>query len=356
MAPGGTEALVAMRRELLRGLKKHPALGRHRRRPAAPVPLLVQPRLPAPGAHRLAHPGDRAGEADPVRGGARDPGLARPAPAARRPTGAASRFFHPQLPDEPLIFIEVALTHGMSAQVQPLLDMESPVARAEQRRLRDLLLDHQLPGGPARHLLRQLADQAGGGGPEARIPAPAAPSPRCRRSRASGAGSRRPTRACSCRSGRTRSSGTRCCARSRSRAGIPARSHETLQKLLMRLCAWYLLHAKQRRRAARPGGALPPGQRRRAGAAELARRHLRVGHGALGGHDGRTTSTGSRTSSAITSDISRNTRWSHRGPSKSWLASRRCRRPRREASARGLNPCSPAIDAGRTRPAGWPKT
>ena len=36
-------------------------------------------------------------------------------------------FFHPALPDEPLIFIEVALTRGMSARVQPLLDPESPV-------------------------------------------------------------------------------------------------------------------------------------------------------------------------------------------------------------------------------------
>jgi len=36
-------------------------------------------------------------------------------------------FFHPALPDEPLIFIEVALTHGMSARVQPLLDVRAPV-------------------------------------------------------------------------------------------------------------------------------------------------------------------------------------------------------------------------------------
>src|SRR6266581_416227 len=36
-------------------------------------------------------------------------------------------FFHPQLPDEPIIFIEVALARGMSAHVQPLLDVGSPV-------------------------------------------------------------------------------------------------------------------------------------------------------------------------------------------------------------------------------------
>ncbi|MHB8668281.1 MAG: malonyl-CoA decarboxylase [Burkholderiales bacterium] len=39
-------------------------------------------------------------------------------------------FFHPALPDEPIIFIEVALTKGMSAQVQPLLDPDSPVVDA----------------------------------------------------------------------------------------------------------------------------------------------------------------------------------------------------------------------------------
>ena len=36
-------------------------------------------------------------------------------------------FFHPALPQEPLIFIEVALTRAVTAQVQPLLDPDSPV-------------------------------------------------------------------------------------------------------------------------------------------------------------------------------------------------------------------------------------
>ena len=36
-------------------------------------------------------------------------------------------FFHPALPQEPLIFIEVALTRTVVAQVQPLLDPDSPV-------------------------------------------------------------------------------------------------------------------------------------------------------------------------------------------------------------------------------------
>ena len=36
-------------------------------------------------------------------------------------------FFHPALPGEPIIFIEVALTRGMSTRVQPLLDPSSAV-------------------------------------------------------------------------------------------------------------------------------------------------------------------------------------------------------------------------------------
>lgn len=40
-------------------------------------------------------------------------------------------FFHSALPEEPLIFIEVALTRGMSERVQPLLDPKSPVEAPE---------------------------------------------------------------------------------------------------------------------------------------------------------------------------------------------------------------------------------
>jgi Malonyl-CoA decarboxylase C-terminal domain/Malonyl-CoA decarboxylase N-terminal domain len=40
-------------------------------------------------------------------------------------------FFHPSLPDEPIIFIEAALTQGMADKVQPLLDPDSPVLPPE---------------------------------------------------------------------------------------------------------------------------------------------------------------------------------------------------------------------------------
>ena len=37
-------------------------------------------------------------------------------------------FFHPALPDEPLIFVEIALTRGVPASIQPLLAIDSPLA------------------------------------------------------------------------------------------------------------------------------------------------------------------------------------------------------------------------------------
>ncbi len=41
-------------------------------------------------------------------------------------------FFHPAMPDEPLIFVEVALVSGMAANVQNLLDETSPSSNAEE--------------------------------------------------------------------------------------------------------------------------------------------------------------------------------------------------------------------------------
>jgi malonyl-CoA decarboxylase len=41
-------------------------------------------------------------------------------------------FFHPALPDEPLIFVEVALVRGLASTVQPLLDPASVMGDAER--------------------------------------------------------------------------------------------------------------------------------------------------------------------------------------------------------------------------------
>ena len=51
------------------------------------------------------------------------PDLRRRLDADRRCYG----FFHPALPNQPLIFIEIALVQGLPAKVQPLLDPKAPV-------------------------------------------------------------------------------------------------------------------------------------------------------------------------------------------------------------------------------------
>ena len=126
LASGGTPALVEMRRRLLRDLKSQPHwagidadlahllaswfnrgfLSLQRidwRTPALVLEKLMQ----YEAVHEIQ--------------GWRD--LRRRLEADRR----CFAFFHPALPDEPIIFIEVALTKGMSGQVQPLLDPDSPV-------------------------------------------------------------------------------------------------------------------------------------------------------------------------------------------------------------------------------------
>ncbi len=130
MAPGGTAALVDMRLQVLLGLEAHPqwrvidndlrhllrswfnrgflTLARIDWRTSA---IVLEKLIAYEAVHQIQGWDD----------------LRRRLQADRR----CFAFFHPQLPDEPLIFIEVALTRGMSAKVQPLLDVHSPVAAPE---------------------------------------------------------------------------------------------------------------------------------------------------------------------------------------------------------------------------------
>ena len=130
MAPGGTRQLVAIRSQLLNELDRHPQW--------APIEadlahllmswfnrgFLVLQRIdwstPAIVLEKLIEY-----EAVHEISGWQD--LRRRLEADRR----CYAFFHPALPDEPIIFIEVALTRGITAKVQPLLDPESPVSDPE---------------------------------------------------------------------------------------------------------------------------------------------------------------------------------------------------------------------------------
>jgi malonyl-CoA decarboxylase len=126
MAPGGIAVLLEMRRRLLRGLAEHPhwadietdlahlfrswfnrgflVLQRIDWRTSA---LVLEKLIQYEAVHEIQGWHD----------------LRRRLQADRR----CYAFFHPALPDEPVIFIEVALTHGMSAKVQPLLALDSLV-------------------------------------------------------------------------------------------------------------------------------------------------------------------------------------------------------------------------------------
>src|SRR5579863_5185115 len=125
IAPGGTRVLVEMRADLLRE-------GQSSREPIAAdlehlltswfnrgflVLQRIDWRTPASILEKLI-----AYEAVHQIQGWND--LRRRLAADRR----CYAFFHPALPDEPIIFVEAALTRGMSEEVQPLLDPEAPVA------------------------------------------------------------------------------------------------------------------------------------------------------------------------------------------------------------------------------------
>ena len=172
LAPGGTSALVRMREELLGYLPDHPELkpvdadfshlfsswfnrGFLVLRPidwTTPANILEKI-IRYEAVHAIQNWDDLRNRLEPE---------------DRRCYG----FFHPQLVDEPLIFVEVALTKEIPDAVASAL---RPVAQAHRRlggHDRRLLLDLEYPEGPRRRVIRQLPDQAGGREPQARTPEP----------------------------------------------------------------------------------------------------------------------------------------------------------------------------------------
>jgi len=247
MAPGGTGALVAMRHEMLQGLKTHPDwravdadllhlfrswfnrgfLRLERidwRTPAIVLEKLIQ--------YEAVH--EVQGWSD----------LRRRVEGDRR----CFAFFHPQLRDEPLIFIEVALTRGISAQVQPLLAIDAPVAPAAeadcaifysitncQEGLRGISFGNLLIKQVAEELKREL--------PQLKTFATLSPIP----------GFRRWLDSTEARvqlsvgpNAEQRLAMLSAVEKPDWHVGTNADpAQEALQKLLMRLCAWYLTRAKK---------------------------------------------------------------------------------------------------------------
>ena len=133
MAPGGTAALLELRRALLEAIKQHPELAAvdhdlthllgswfnrgflelrriDWRTPAAILEKLIE--------YEAVHE---------IRG---FPDLKRRLERDRR----CFAFFHPALPDEPLIFVEVAFVDELPADVAPILELDSVVADPRRAR------------------------------------------------------------------------------------------------------------------------------------------------------------------------------------------------------------------------------
>ncbi len=241
MAPGGTQFMVEMRRELLKRLGDHPewagidadlahlfrswfnrgflVLQRIDWRTSA---LVLERLIQYEAVHQIQ--------------GWRD--LRRRLEVDRR----CYAFFSPALPDEPLIFIEVALTRGMPTTVQPLLDPEAPVvdpAEANcaifysitncQEGLRGVSLGN--------FLIKQVAENLRLGFSRLRTLASLSPIPGFAQWLKSGGGlqSRKPTSL----------ELTRIIDKLNRGEGIDVGLCAGLQSELSRLCAYYLLHAKR---------------------------------------------------------------------------------------------------------------
>lgn len=130
MAPGGTKAIVGLRAELLTALRDHPEF--------APVDADLSDLLTSwfnPGFLTLARIDWNSPASllekflayEKVHKMRALEDLKRRLAADRR----CFAFFHPALPDEPLIFVEVALVGGMADKIQPLIDPDSPIRPVE---------------------------------------------------------------------------------------------------------------------------------------------------------------------------------------------------------------------------------
>jgi malonyl-CoA decarboxylase len=144
LSPGGTAALVTLRREILGHLRQNPALRPldwdlhhlfgswfnrgflEMRRMDWNTPAAMLEKLIEYEAVHEIHGWDD---------------LRRRLDGDRRCFG----FFHPALPGEPLIFVEVALTKGLADAVQPLLALDSdPQAAAARAKLADTAIFYSI--------------------------------------------------------------------------------------------------------------------------------------------------------------------------------------------------------------------
>ena len=239
-APGATAALVEMRRLILKGIATHPqwkvldndllkllrswfnrGFLRMERIDWHTPAIVLEKLMQYEAVHAIQGWGD----------------LRRRLEADRR----CFAFFHPQLPDEPLVFIEVALTRGMSARVQPLLEVGSSVSSGDKA---DSAMFYSITNCQdglrgisfGNLLIKQVAEELQREVPHLRTFATLSPIPGFRRwlekARARLA------------SGPQAEEHVGVLQRIEERGWHEAPVAEPLPSLLLQLCAWYLMHEK----------------------------------------------------------------------------------------------------------------
>jgi len=239
-APGATAALVEMRRLILEGIAAHPqwkvidndllkllrswfnrGFLRMQRIDWHTPAIVLEKLMQYEAVHAIQGWGD----------------LRRRLEADRR----CFAFFHPQLPDEALVFIEVALTRGMSARVQPLLEVGSSVSSGDEA---DSAMFYSITNCQdglrgisfGNLLIKQVAEELKREVPQLRTFATLSPIPGFRRwleeSRA---------RLAIGPQGEER---VALLQRIEERGWHEAAVSEPLASLLLQLCAWYLMHQK----------------------------------------------------------------------------------------------------------------
>src|SRR6185436_8352901 len=240
-APGATAALVEMRRLVLKGAAQHPhwkaidndlhhllrswfnrGFLRLERIDWHTPAIVLEKLMQYEAVHAIQGWGD----------------LRRRLEADRR----CFAFFHPQLPDEPLVFIEVALTRGMSARVQPLLEVGSSISSGDEA---DSAMFYSITNCQdglrgisfGNLLIKQVAEELKKEFPNLRTFATLSPIPGFRRwlddTRARlGAGPQGEER-------------LEWLARIEEPGWQEREVPEPLSSLLLQLCAWYLVNGKQ---------------------------------------------------------------------------------------------------------------
>ena len=185
-------------------------------------------------------------------------------------------FFHPALVDEPLIFVEVALTREIPGAIEPILAVQREPVEPQQATTAVFYSISNCQRGLAgvsfgNFLIKQVVEEIAREYPEARrrfvtlSPVPGFAAWLAPRARG--------------RSSKALKPEDRAALAKLDTAGLVAdrATREPVKEPLLRAAAWYFLHAQDaQRRAGRSGRALPSRQRRAARTAQLARRHLRA--------------------------------------------------------------------------------